>query len=222
MRYLLEDDEHMDAVFILDDGMKIRAHKSILTARADYFKALFRSDTFRESELSTITVEPDFTEQQVRSVLSFIYCNQVPRLDNASTDNLLALFRLADQWLLAGLKKQVEDQLVHHVADDTVARLFVACEDYGASHLLTKACVDYIRSNLKHLTNDPDFEEALQRHSPALTMHILKRAAAADEPLAIVPSSPSSRHSVKRVRRSSPVPDAEPSSGGLSNLMFDM
>lgn len=218
MRCLLEDDEHMDAVFAIQNGHEIRAHKSILTARADYFKALFRTDTFLESEECVVTVEPEFTEQHVRSVLCFIYYNRVPRLDRASTEHLLALFQLADQWLLPSLKKLVEHEMVQHVADDTVARLYVACEDFGASsdNVLKTACVDYIRSHLKQLTNNPDFEAAIQRHSPALTMHILKRAAA-DQPVAVLPT----RHAAKRVRRSSPVPDPEPSSGGLLQVMHE-
>jgi len=226
----MEDEEHKDAGFLLenalhDDGdnhndnpLEIRAHKCILTARSDYFKALFRSDTFRESEQCVVRVEAGFSESHVRSVLCFLYTNRVPRITQSSTEHLLALFQLADRWLLPSLKKMVERELVNHVAAETVARLYSAAEDYGASGgggLLKTACVEYIRSNLKKLTANPDFEAEIQRHSPALTLHILKRAA--ETSATQHHQHHSSRHT-KKARRTSPVPDAEPSSGGFAEF----
>ena len=227
LKYLMEDEEHKDAVFLLenalhdgglnDDPLEIRVHRSILTARSDYFKALFRSDTFSESEQCVVRVEAGFSEAHVRGVLSFLYTNRVPRITQSSTEHLLALFQLADQWLLPSLKKTVERELVNHVAAETVARLYSAAEDYGASGggLLKTACVEYIRSNLKKLTANPDFEAEIQRHSPALTLHILKRAA--ETSATQHHQHHSTRHS-KKARRTSPVPDAEPSSGGFAEF----
>ena len=96
MRFLLDDDEHCDATFVLQNGdtTKIRAHKCILTARSDYFRALFRHDTFRESRgHGIVTVEADFTAEHVRSVLHYIYYNRVPRLERGGTEELLAFVR---------------------------------------------------------------------------------------------------------------------------------
>jgi len=214
MKYLLEDDEHMDAVFKLQNGQEIRAHRSILTARTKYFKALFRSNTFAESKQCVVTVEPEFTEQHIRSILYFIYTNRIPRVTQSTTDHLLALFQLADQWLLSSLQKVLEQELIKHVCERTVALLYTASEDYNGATRLQNACVDYIRANLKHLTANPDFEAAIQRHSPALTLHILKRAAASNAIISTAQVLPHQRRASKRARHTSPVPDAEPSSGG--------
>jgi hypothetical protein len=115
MRDLLDDDEHMDAIFVVhpidsvdteeseemdvEDNssssnnnnkkkkmVEIRAHKCILTARTDYFKALFRKCAassssssssenkgnkiaFKESGECTIKVDPNFTPEHITYML---------------------------------------------------------------------------------------------------------------------------------------------------------
>jgi BTB/POZ domain len=63
MKELLDDEEHMDAIFLLPvssptttttitsnpPSREIRAHKSVLTARAEYFKAAFRTNAVNAS-----------------------------------------------------------------------------------------------------------------------------------------------------------------------------
>ena len=222
MRYLLDDDEHCDATFLLHDATKIRAHKSILTARTDYFKALFRHDTFRESQHGIVTVEAEFTADHVRSVLRYVYCNRVPRLEHAGTEELLALWRLADQWLLPRLQQRVELELAqHHVSDDTVVRLLRACDTGGTNSVLMTACTEYMGARLPQIlqrqqkctsstrrtTNNSDNEEMdWTQLSPTLTLQILKRTEAA---ATVVVQPPVTLKVVnKRARRSSPVESA--------------
>ncbi|KAL3910399.1 MAG: hypothetical protein SGILL_007704, partial [Bacillariaceae sp.] len=94
MRDLLDDEEHMETIFCVvppdnDDFMEdsdkegdatpieIRAHKCVLTARTEYFKAFFRKNAaasdgktsrkgFKESEECRIQVDPNFTEEHIR------------------------------------------------------------------------------------------------------------------------------------------------------------
>lgn len=145
----------------LDDSslVEIRAHKSLLTARADYFKALFRKtagensmgqrvSTFRESSECIIRVEPCFSPKIVRLMLEFLYTNRIECLKSSSrsssaggvdtspatitTDELLSLLHLSDMWQLRDLKRLVEHELIRsHTTIDTVARMYCATKDFG-------------------------------------------------------------------------------------------
>jgi speckle-type POZ protein len=204
MRDLLEDDEHMDCIFLVhpedsgagmdvdkkdddEDGpgtIKIRAHRCILTARTEYFKALFRksaggknsSVAFRESEECTIRVEPIFTPMHIRCMLEFIYTNRVVGLRNISTDDLLSILHLSDKWLLRDLKRLVEHELIrNHMSIHTVARMYGATEDFQAQRL-SRACIEFIMANLRLLTGNTAFEEEMKNY-PHLCIPVLKAAA---------------------------------------------
>lgn len=186
MKELLDDDEHMDAIFLVgedeDNQTEIRAHKCILTARAEYFKALFRKASnnhgvaFRESNECTIRVEPSFGATHIRHMLEFIYTNRIPSIHNLSTDDLLTLLHLSDKWLLRDLKRLVEHELIrHHMEVNTVARMYCATEDYHAPRL-SRACIDFIMANIRQVTSNDTFQEEMHNY-PHLCIPVLKAAA---------------------------------------------
>lgn len=278
MRELLNDEEHMDAVFLvhpssgevlnsrsstpmdmnaervdatsmMDTSMvlenpnliSIRAHKAVLTARTEYFKALFRTNAamnqsggadvvsntnptvaFQESVQCTIHVDPMFTPSHIRAVLEFIYTNRIVELRTMATDDVLALLHLSDQWLLRDLKRACEHELIRsHLTVSTVARLYGATEDFHAKRL-SKACIDFIMSNLRQVTGNAGFLEEMQ-HFPHLMLPVLK--AAADIIPEVVGSGGGPLHKKQRIAephgtpitsssavaayRSSPVPDSD-------------
>uniref|UniRef100_A0A7S2YRC0 BTB domain-containing protein n=1 Tax=Entomoneis paludosa TaxID=265537 RepID=A0A7S2YRC0_9STRA len=204
MKELLDDEEHMDALFHIspeeDDDEKhdpdnvkmesrksapttiIKAHKSILTARAEYFKALFRSGAggsqlaFKESQDCIIKVETCFNAFHIRACLEFIYTNRIVNLRTINTDDLLRLLHLSDRWLLRDLKRLIEHELIRdHMRVDTVARMYGATEEFTAQRLQS-ACIEFIMTNLRQLAGNQDFEEEMKNY-PHLCMPVLKAAA---------------------------------------------
>lgn len=214
MRDLLDDEEHMDAIFLVrppdftiedvmeeDEGgddsedssssrmVKIRAHRAILTARTEYFKALFRkgenssmSDgsiirvAFRESEECEIRVDNNFSPSHISHMLEFIYTNRIQKIRTLSTDDLLSLLHLSDKWLLRDLKRLVEHELIrHHMSVHTVARMYCSTDDFQAQRL-SKACIEFIMGNLRQVTGNTTFEEEMKNY-PHLCVPILKAAA---------------------------------------------
>ena len=238
MRELFEDEEHMDAIFLVhsdasasnskdvtsssseevkpdvsmeevgmdgessssnnknittnssskDGGMvEIRAHKCVLTARAEYFKALFRkgytrgesggtSLSFRESEECVIHVEPNFAPCHIRHMMEFIYTNRIQSIKDISTDDLLCLLHLSDRWLIRDLKRLVEHELIrNHMTIQSVARMYGATEDFHANRL-SRACIDFIMDNLRQLAGNSSFEEEMKNY-PHLCIPVLKAAA---------------------------------------------
>ena len=236
-----------------ENMIEIRAHKSVLTARADYFKAVFRSHPgssssknnnnksssnssvssagkpkskknntssgFMESDECTITVEPLFNERHIRYILEFIYTNRIAEIRSIATDDLLSILHLSDKWLLRDLKRLVEHALIRdHMRCETVARLYGATEDFSAKRL-SRACIEFIMTNLRQLAGNPAFEEEMKNY-PHLCMPVLK--AAAD----LIPDGPAHKKqrtsaselhsggggtpsSAAAAFRSSPVPDSD-------------
>jgi len=243
MRELLDDEEHMDAIFEVNpvestsmeteesegdpediDTVKIRAHKCILTARTDYFKALFRINAssskknpdkvaFLESENCTIKVDPAFSPQHITFMLEFIYTNRIQKIRSIGTEDLLSMLHLSDLWLLRDLKRLIEHELIrHHMYVHTVARMYGATEDFNAQRL-SRACIEFIMENLRQVTGNTTFEEEMKNY-PHLCIPVLK--AAAD----MIPEGPAHKKqrtgdgpyktSNPTATGSSPVPDSDP------------
>lgn len=164
---------------------RIRAHKCILTARAEYFKAFFRKsacdsgDTtlaFRESTDCIIDVEPSFSAKIIQLMLEFIYTNRIQTISDISSDDLLCLLHLSDKWLLRDLKRCVELELIRsHMDVNTVARLYCATADYQATRL-QRTCIDFIMENIREVTGNVAFQEEM-KHYPHLCIPVLKAAA---------------------------------------------
>lgn len=163
--------------------VEVRAHKCILTARAEYFKAHFRKSSstdsivaFREPINGAISVDPEFSEKNVRFMLEFIYTNRIQSIADVSTEELLSLLHLADQWVLRDLKRLVEHELIRgHMDVNTVARMYCVTDDYHADRL-ARACIDYIMDNIREVTGNKEFQQEM-KHYPHLCIPVLKAAA---------------------------------------------
>jgi len=243
MRELLDDEEHMDALFEVHPGesvsmkveesevhaegvniVKIRAHKCILTARTEYFKAFFRTNAspsesksdqiaFRESENCSIKVDSSFSPEHIALLLEFIYTNRILKIRSIGTEDLISMLHLSDMWLLRDLKRLIEHELIrHHMYVHTVARMYGATEDFNAQRL-SRACIEFIMANLRQVTGNTTFEEEMKNY-PHLCIPVLK--AAAD----MIPEGPvhkkqrtgdcSYKTSNPTATGSSPVPDSDP------------
>lgn len=179
-----------------DEYTSIRAHKAILTAQSDYFKAFFRKNAFREANQCIVHVDSAFGVRHVDAVLNFLYTNSTVPLLRLGLEDLLLLLQLADLWLLKSLKDKIEDTLKSHIGIRNVTRLY----GIAGTKRLQQACLDFILRNLKKLVDHEDLKD-LMAQDPELFMPVLK--AVAD--LVVVPSPN------KRQRRNPP-PIETPSS----------
>lgn len=175
------------------DLLEIRAHKCILTARADYFKALFRKESLVGAKGGgcVVKVEPIFPPKIVRLMLEFIYTNRIECVKSSFTDEgkdrtnttrsvtmdeLLSLLHLADMWQLRDMKRLVEHELIRgHMKINTVARMYCATDDLHAKRL-SKSCLEFIMENYREVTGSLAFQEEMKHH-PNLCIPVLKAAA---------------------------------------------
>eukprot|EP00979_Chaetoceros_neogracilis_P001468 scaffold253_cov267-Chaetoceros_neogracile.AAC.1 len=163
--------------------VEVRAHKCILTARAEYFKAHFRKSSssdskiaFREPIDGAIKVDSSFSERTIRFMLEFVYTNRIQCISEVSTDEFLSLLHLSDLWVLRDLKRLVEHELIRcHMDVNTVARMYCVTDDFHADRL-ARACIDYIMDNIREVTGNKEFQEEM-KHYPHLCIPVLKAAA---------------------------------------------
>lgn len=209
-----EEEDDDDSSYTLTE---IRAHKSILTARAEYFKAHFRkfaskeaNVSFKENNRGVINVDPCFSERTIRLMLEFIYTNRIQTIKDVSTNDLMLLLHLSDIWLIRDLKRLVEHALIRsHMDVNTVARMYCATEDYR-SERLGSACINYIMANIHAVTGNVAFQEEM-KHYPHLCIPVLQ--AAAD----LIPEQPSH----KKQRTSDHVASSTPNAAALSSPVPD-
>lgn len=172
-----EDDDDDDDEDGADDEeeveyIPIRAHKAVITAQSDYFKALFRKNSFLEAKECIVRVDPAYSVRHVEAVLSFLYTTSTALLVPMNVNDLLVLLQLADQWLLSNLKEKIEDSLKEHIAIHTVPQLYVL----AGTKRLRSACLDFILRNLKKLADDTEMQKLIAQ-DPELFLPVLKAAA---------------------------------------------
>jgi BTB/POZ domain len=163
----------------------LRAHKAIITAQSDYFKALFRKNAFIDGKECIVRVDPAYSVRHVEAVLTYLYTTSTASLMNMTLANLLLLLQLADLWLLTNLKVRIEDILKEHIAVHTVTRLYVM----ASTTRLRSACLDFILHNLKKLADNTEMQQ-LMAQDPELFMPVLR--AAAD--LVVIPHNHHNHH----------------------------
>jgi BTB/POZ domain len=108
----VEDDE---AIFLLDDGLRIAASRSFLSANSEVFAAML-GRSFLESQTPAIAIRDTPTSAFYAIVHFFSGCHvqTCPQLKGVfeNADDLLDLVQLADQFLAFELKTFACDTLV--------------------------------------------------------------------------------------------------------------
>jgi predicted DNA-binding protein (UPF0251 family) len=208
----LEDDEEDDVVEEEEEEDEDHLHQQQQQQQSRHRPQKDRS-CMVGSEPAVVQVDPEFTEQHVRLALEFIYTNRLLDIADVSTEDLLALMKLSNKWMLRDLKRLVELELIrNHISSDTVARLYGAA-DLSAGKRLREASIKFIMANLKALTSNVQFKEEM-KNFPELCIPVLK--AAAD----LIPEGPVHKKqrtdlqtgtpsSAIAAFRSSPVPDSD-------------
>ena len=132
---LLESQVYSDVALVIRDHdaatdvqIKRRAHKIVLAARSDYFKALFSSE-FMESSAEEVTLE-DIREDQLDALLRFIYADEWAEEVGYALDML----PIADRYAIIELKRLLERFLVNALQPTTLeiaARVFALADRHA-------------------------------------------------------------------------------------------
>lgn len=178
LKLLLNNPEFADVTFLVG-GKKIFAHKAILVAQCEHFRALF-SSTFREAKESEISIDGPFGELAFLSLLEWLYTGRVPA--EMSTPQMCEVLGLADQYNLTTLMNVMENVLVHDVEIDNCCHLLKISDRHGAQ-LLKTHCMTFLLKHFEAVAKTVYFEELSA--VPSLLLEVTRAAASQPRTMAV-------------------------------------
>jgi len=170
MRRLLNDPDFSDITFIVQ-GQRIHAHKAILVAQCEHFRAMFTGGRFAESSQNEIEI-PQWSHTAFLAMLEWLYTGHTPR--ELSAAHLTEVLGLADHYTLDGLKHVCENVLVHSVEIDNACALLRHADQFMA-HELKRYCLAFILKNFDQVAYTQSFDELSKM--PVLLLEVTRAAA---------------------------------------------
>lgn len=143
--------EGTDVTITVQEKM-FKAHKHVLKARSDYFRALFESG-MEESRTNEVDIE-DADPESFECFLEFLYSGVPPSNQNVAFWDLLAL---ADRFGAFALKDMCEAAIISDLSVTNVLRALSLANAHSCSSL-RKKCLPLIRENLKSLVTTEDWK----------------------------------------------------------------
>jgi hypothetical protein len=99
-----ENMNHSDVKFRASDNELIPAHKNILSASSDVFKAMFSHDGTTENETGIIE-SSDMNSEILKEMVRFIYCEAFFQKLESAKEQEIELYNAAEKYHLESLKK---------------------------------------------------------------------------------------------------------------------
>jgi len=142
LRKLLEDDICTDCTFAVGTNNAIvKAHRSILIARCEYFRAMFQGGLKESrSEKDTPIPMPDMDEITFRQILIFLYTGEV---DMLSEKNIFPLMVAAQQFQIDDLKELCYQTIPTIIDQDNVIPFLVSADEHNEVKI-KDLCKEYI------------------------------------------------------------------------------
>ena len=164
---LLQNGNNADVCFSVK-GVKIKAHKTILSARSKYFASMFGSRT--KENLSGQVEVPDVDPAAFRGLLHFIYGGSAPKnLDNIALD----LFVVADKYGLEILKNMCEFHICRNLSTANVVDVLFLAERYNREALMSQAKLVF-KGHIRAVERSEELREKLQ-DDPGFLFRLLVR-----------------------------------------------
>ncbi|KOB70783.1 Roadkill [Operophtera brumata] len=135
---LLTDDSFSDVTIKSAEGIEFKAHKNVLAVRSKVLRAHFEHST---KENITNVVETLWDTEVLRDVLTFVYTDKVPRLDDAPEKLLVA----ADYYQLDRLKSLCEEALNNRLTIENAIDTLQLAEQYSLNALI-QSTLNFIKN----------------------------------------------------------------------------
>jgi hypothetical protein len=212
---LLETAVHCDVSFVLDNGnTHIPVHKAILTARSEYFEAMFSVGGMSESYLSEVAI--DHNVASFRRMLEFIYTDEISAISNCSAEEILQLLLTAGQYCMDDLRIFAEPFAARLLSIDNIASFMLLSAEKDKS-VLRDACIQFIAEHKHDLVADGDFYQEVESN-PELGLLLFKYAINGDGPFSSFFSSQIADDQSRKRRRTEmlPVISSQPANGTIT------
>ncbi len=124
----------------------ILCHKLVLTTRSDVFKAMFSHEQTLESQTNTVTIE-DTPLDALQEFVDYLYTDKSKFLTSDSVENIGAMLRLADKYIVLSLKQRCEDRLLKLIHGATIRDIYALSYLHNCQPVLD-AVASFVASNL--------------------------------------------------------------------------
>lgn len=144
--------DYSDVAFIVDE-QELPAHRVIMAARSEYFRALLYGGLLesRESEIHLKVPLDAF-----KALLRYIYSGHL-NLSIMDDDNILDTLGLANQYGLIELEEAISDFLRQYLALDNVCSILDAARLYNLENL-SKVCLEFMDQNASEILLHSSFQ----------------------------------------------------------------
>uniref|UniRef100_A0A1B0AX67 BTB/POZ domain-containing protein 9 n=1 Tax=Glossina palpalis gambiensis TaxID=67801 RepID=A0A1B0AX67_9MUSC len=167
MAQLCLNEDYSDVTFIVEN-QRLPAHRVMLAARSEYFRALLYGGL---SESTQKDIHLKVPVEAFKALLRYIYSGHL-FLSQMDEDNILDTLGLANQYGLTELELAISDYLVQYLALNNACAILDAARLYNLEKL-TKVCLTFMDRNaadiLQHETfknlSKESLEEILRRDS---------------------------------------------------------
>jgi len=164
---LLEQQVMTDVTFEVD-GVEIKAHKAIISARSEVFRRMFCQDSgFKEATSDRVEIK-DLEQDVFQELLKFIYTGKVEKLQNMADDLLAA----ADRYQLDRLKTMCEEHLSLNLNIDNAASVLMLADLHSAVQLKQLA-IQFCNANTNEVT-ETDAWKQMEQSAPRLVCEAYK------------------------------------------------
>lgn len=147
----LQQSQLLTDVTLQSGTVEVRAHRCVLAARSDYFRACLTSN-MKESAVNSTIVLPLAHEDCLYQVINHIYGEEI----SITESNVMVLLDSANQLSIHTLKTQCCDFLSSTMCIDTCLQVHEAAEMYSC-FTLARASIEYICENFKQLMKNSSF-----------------------------------------------------------------
>ncbi|XP_045211208.2 TD and POZ domain-containing protein 2-like [Mercenaria mercenaria] len=158
---IVNDSTFSDCQFLLEGKHTVYAHKAIICARSDYFKAMF-SEKSEKSYISAAIEIEDVSYISFMAVMQYLYTNSLPSnpypCPPYDTVSLTHIWRVAERFQLAGLKT-LTIYLISEKMDATnvVDTYLAAAESTPIIEEVRNNCILFMSTHLQSIVNTPSF-----------------------------------------------------------------
>jgi speckle-type POZ protein len=172
MTFMLTNVEHSDVTFKIGSE-EVIAHKCILSARCEFFRAMFRLGGMKESIQNAVDVN-NHPLHAFKLAMKFIYTDFVD-LSSCTVDESIDVIKLSEEYLLPRLKGLCEEAMTKNLETENACKMLAAAEQYGAK-ILRRNCLAFIKENMKAISESPNFAENVEQN-PTIAMILFKEYA---------------------------------------------
>eukprot|EP01027_Heterolobosea_sp_BB2_P007913 GEZU01011757.1.p1 GENE.GEZU01011757.1~~GEZU01011757.1.p1 ORF type:complete len:310 (+),score=69.50 GEZU01011757.1:76-1005(+) len=179
MLRMLESSEFADVAFMVYDKndtdrapTRMPAHRCILSARCEKFRAMF-SAQMRESREFEVEIN-NTTPGAFAAMLQYIYADDISPTTSLTTDTMTAieLLVLSEEYMIPRLKFKCEEAIKEQINVENVAYICCEAERYQA-HNLKEYCFDFILANFEEVSASKKFLEDIKQ-VPDLMLDLIK------------------------------------------------